>query len=341
VGALFLLKELAVSNRLRGGRAAILFFLFLLSMVSDNWLAAQDLLGMPTPRDPLQPGSVVLHGGGLVTDDVFDRFVELAGGRNARIVFVPVAGFRRELYSSDQTFFAAVSSRYSSWPALVRQGRAASFQFLYTDDPADADSANFCKALETATGVWFSGGWQSRLNYRFVGEYPRQTRFQKLLQGVLERGGVVGGTSAGTAAIPEIMTMWDERQYATAPATAVPAHGLGLLTRCIVEQHFDARSGRLERFTGLLRDTAQLDQLTGRRGAGEQMLGLAVEERTALVARGNQLQVLGTGMAHVFLKSRLGRSTTWHELAPRETAQLTRLARNTTAGAYEEVVLSR
>lgn len=196
-------------------------------------LCGQDLLGMPTPRDPQQPGAVVLHGGGAITADVFNRFVELAGGKNARIVFVPCAGYRREWYDTDEEFLAALGSRYSSWTALVRQGRARSFQFLFTDDPEDADDAEFCKPLETATGVWFSGGWQSRLNYRFVGNFPQQTRFQGLLRHVVERGGVVGGTSAGTAALPEIMTMWDERESEGAPATARTAHGLGLLTKAI------------------------------------------------------------------------------------------------------------
>lgn len=301
----------------------------------------QDLLGMPTPRDPNYPGSIVLHGGGAISDDVFNRFVELAGGKTARIVFVPCAGYRREWYDSDEECIAALSYRYGSWPALARQGRVKSFQFLFTDDPGDADDEAFCKPLESATGVWFSGGAQSRLNYRFVGDYPTQTRFQKLLRAVLERGGAIGGTSAGTAAIPEIMTMWDERSYASAPATAVPAHGLGLMSRAIVEQHFDARGGRLERFTRLLRDSAQLDELAGRRGAGEQMIGLAVEEGTALIARGNSLQVLGSGAAHVFMKSRLGRTMSWTELTPGETAWLTRSARGVTGIVYEEVALSR
>ena len=318
-----------------------LVLLILIGSSAAAELRAQDMLGMPTPLDPQQPGSVVLHGGGAITGDVFNRFVELAGGRNARIVFVPCAGFRREAYATDEEFFGALNSRYSSWPALVRDGRARSFQFLYTDNPADANDADFCKPLETATGVWFSGGWQSRLNYRFVGNFPQQTRFQKVLQNVMERGGVVGGTSAGTAAIPEIMTMWEERETADAPATARAAHGLGLLTKAIVEQHFDGKSGRLERFTGLLRNNTQLDELAGRRGAGEQMIGLAVEERTALVARGNQLQVLGTGSAHVFVKSRLGRTTSWTELTPGETVWLTRTARGATNIAFEEVAIAR
>lgn len=311
-------------------------------LAAPDWSQGQEsLLGMPAPRDPASPGAIVLHGGGTVTDDAFERFVELAGGKNARIVFVPCAGFRREWYASDATYLAVVGSRYGSWPALAQNGQIRSFQFLYTDNPADADDVIFTKPLETATGVWFSGGLQSRLNYRFVGNYPQQTRFQKLLRDVLVRGGVVGGTSAGMAAIPEVMTFAEDRPYTSGPASVVAAHGFGLLTRAIVEQHFDARGGRLERFTGLLRDSGQLDQLAGRRGAGEQMIGLAVEERTALVLQGNQLQVAGTGAAHVFLKSRFGRSLNWTELAPGETAFLTRNAKGITSIAYEEIALAR
>jgi len=94
----------------------------------------------------------------------------------------------------------------------------ADFRFLYTDDPDDADSTAFVKAVHQATGVWFSGGDQLRLNYRFVGKHPAQTKFQIALRRVVERGGVVGGTSAGTAAIPEIMTLWSERMHEAASA---------------------------------------------------------------------------------------------------------------------------
>src|SRR5256885_2260695 len=78
------------------------------------------------------------------------------------------------------------------------------------------------------------------------------------LRAVLARGGGVGGTRAGMAALPRIMTLYQRRRRAGAPLSVVAAHGLGLLDDAIVEQHFDSRTGRLERFTGLLRDSAQL-----------------------------------------------------------------------------------
>jgi cyanophycinase len=211
------------------------------------------------------------------------------------------------------------STDLSSWRAGAKRH---SFQFLYTDNDTDSDDAEFCKPLETATGVWFCGGQQSALNYRFVGDHPSQTRFQALLQKVVERGGAVGGTSAGMAALPEIMTLWDGSYSAGGPRSVVTAHGLGLMRRAIVEQHFDTRGGRLERFTGLLRDSARLDQLAQRENAGARMVGLAVEEPAALVIQGDRLQALGNGSCHVFVKTPTGKSLVWSELESGEIAEL-------------------
>src|SRR5262249_21739333 len=244
--------------------------------------AGDNVLGLPKPRDAHRPGAVVLHGGGRLTNRAFDRFVALAGGQRARIVLVPSAGYRPRDYDSDKQFLTAMRRRFSSWVHLASTGQVTSFEFLYTDNPDDADNAAFVRPLATATGVWFCGGDQTRLNYRFVGRFPRQTKFQSALRGVLERGGVVGGTSAGMAVLPEIMTLRQDQRRTAGPLSAVAGHGLGILTAAIIEQHFDGRNGRLERFTNLLRDGQQLDKLSGRGGAGAKMLGLAVEESTAL-----------------------------------------------------------
>ena len=283
-----------------------------------------NLLGMPEPLVPGKMGALLLHGGGAINDQTFERFVQLAGGKKARIVFVPSAGFRRGWYTSDAEMVADLSNRYSSWARLAERKQVESFEFLFTDDPDDADDPKFTKPLENATGVWFSGGDQLRLNYRFVGSYPQQTRFQRGLIWVMQRGGVVGGTSAGMAAIPEIMTLWDERQNFEAPASVVPGHGFGLLRQAIVEQHFDARGGRLERFTALLRDSHGLDQLAGRRGTGLNMIGLAAEEGAGLLVQGNRIEALGDANVHVFLKSTDGKAIAWHQLAPGESAVLDR-----------------
>jgi cyanophycinase len=279
-------------------------------------------LGLVPARDPRRPGAVLLHGGGAITGDARARFLQLAGGKDARIVLVPSATFGRRHYGNQHQFAAAMRRQFPSWVRLVSTGRIRHLEFLATDDPADAEDAAFARPLASATGVWFCGGDQLRLNYRYVGKFPRRTRFQQALRDVVARGGVVGGTSAGMAALPEVMTLAQERYRPTEPYRVVAGHGLGLFDAAIVEQHFDVRNGRLERFTGLLRDSARLDRLTGRPAAGARMFGLAVETGTALVLQSNRLEVLGTGNVHVFIKSPDGRTTTWHTLASAEKAIL-------------------
>lgn len=290
--------------------------------------SAQDsVIGLPAPRDPEKPGAVLLHGGGWITQDAFDRFVELAGGPQARIVLVPSAGYRRADYDDDAEYDAAMRRRFSSWVRLVKTGRARSVKFLSTDDPDDADDEDFVRPLRNATGVWFCGGDQARLNYRFVGGFPRRTLFQESLREVLERGGVVGGTSAGMAALPVVMTIRevkDDDDDEDGPFMAVARHGLGLFDRAIVEQHFDRRNGRLERFLGLLRDSFRLDEASGMDGVGARMLGLAVEENAGLVVRGDRLEVVGSRSAHVFLKTDDDESVVWRTLRPGDTGTLRR-----------------
>lgn len=287
-------------------------------------VAEDNILGLPKSQNAQRPCAVVLHGGASFTDDAFERFIALAGSRQARIVLIPSAGYRVRNYDTEQQFLALLRRRFSSWVRLASTGHIKSFQFLYTDDPNAADDEAFIRPLTTATAVWFSGGDQTRLNYLFVGRFPQQTKFQAALRGVLERGGVVGGTSAGMAVLPQIMTLTQDQRRTAGPLSAVAAHGLGLLTGAIVEQHFDGRNGRLERFTDLLRDSQRLDRLTGHAGAGAKMLGLAVEEGTALVVQEDRLEVLGKGDAHVFLKSPSDYTMVWHTLRSGSKAMLQR-----------------
>jgi cyanophycinase len=285
------------------------------SVVADN------IRELPIPDELHQPGSIMLHGGERLTIEAFDCFVNLAGGPEAKIVLIPSAGYRTSDYDSLERFTSVINRNFRPWTQLPSRGKASSVEVLHTDDPRDANDEAFVQPLTKATGVWFSGGDQMQLAYRYVGSFPYQTRIQVALRGVLERGGVVGGTSAGMAALPEVMTV-TETAYRGSPSQAVVAHGLGLLTNAIVEQHFDGRSGRFERFAGLLRDDERLDIMTGRDGAGARMLGFAVEERTALVLQSNRLSVVGNGSAHVFIKSLEQPQIAWHTLRPQSNALL-------------------
>src|SRR5206468_325549 len=55
-------------------------------------LDADNPLFLPTPLDPGKPGAVLLHGGEgehQLSNEIFDWFIQRAGGKNAKIVLIP------------------------------------------------------------------------------------------------------------------------------------------------------------------------------------------------------------------------------------------------------------
>jgi cyanophycinase len=168
-------------------------------------------------------GSLVLVGGGNLPDAVRQRFLELAGGKEARIVIIPSA-------SSNPN---APALSYAFW----KTAPVKSVRMLHTTSRLEADNPKFYGRLREATGVWISGGDQCRLTALYSG-----TGVERELRNVLARGGVVGGTSAGASVVSGVMMTGADHA----------GKGYGLMPDAIVDQHFSNR-GRLPRLLGLLR----------------------------------------------------------------------------------------
>jgi len=208
-------------------------------------------------------GALVIVGGGGLPDDVRDRFLELAGGANAHLVIIPTANIK-----ADQ--FHALKS-YTFW----RSQKVHSVVFLHARKREEANDPAFVRPLTEATGVWFSGGDQSRVLATYHG-----TTVEKELHNVLHRGGVIGGTSAGAAIMSPVMITGGISE-------ASVGAGFGFLPGFVVDQHFQQRN-RFARLLGVLRRHPQL-------------FGLGIDEQTAVVVRGHSLTVLGESNAHLYL----------------------------------------
>ena len=113
-------------------------------------------------------------------------------------------------------------ARYSSW----REYRTASLDYLDAQSRDEADAAKFLAPLKKATGIWIGGGSQSRLARLYGG-----TKTEAAIIDVLNRGGAVGGTSAGAA-------IMSQRMIRQVPSTreVVVDRGFALLTGAIVDQ---------------------------------------------------------------------------------------------------------
>ena len=145
-----------------------------------------------SPTTPLlaDRGSLVICGGGGLPESVRREFLELAGGPKAKIVVIPTA-------SGDADGPAAARAEFvEPW---IKRG-VASATVLHTRSKARADEPDFTRPLDDATGVWFGGGDQSRVTEVYLG-----TGVERALHRVLDRGGVIGGTSAGAAIMSRVM----------------------------------------------------------------------------------------------------------------------------------------
>jgi len=283
-------------------------------------------LNLPPPRKANAPGAIVLHGGGELSDEIFGRFIELAGGKQARILLIPSGSYvrgrmgvnGREFNESAAAFEARLKDRFGGWFDAVDEGEIAEFRLLWTDNQQDMHDPQFVAALQRATGVWIPAAYQGKLAWRFAPKYSdvdSESLFQRALRDVVARGGVVGGLGGGMAALPEVMIAGDSGQQ-RGPAVADLSPGLALFSGAVVDQLFDARGGRLERFTGLLKDSARLNRNVTWPASGRNMIGLAVETETALILRGDTVEAIGEQRGHIFLKANGDRTVAWRILSP-------------------------
>ena len=224
------------------------------------------------PAEPEVPGgALVIVGGGGLPAEITQRFIELAGGPESPIVVLPTA-------NPDP-----LPPRPRDGDFLIRAG-AKNVHVLAARRRDEIESAGFLDVLKQARGIWFGGGRQ----WRFVDAYEG-TRAVTAFHDVLRRGGVIGGSSAGATiqgdylvrgsplGNEEMMALGYERGFAFLPGTAI-------------DQHFSQR----KRFA----DMTQVMQ------AHPQLLGIGLDESTAIVVQGRCAEVLGKNKVHFYDRRR-------------------------------------
>ena len=213
-------------------------------------------------------GAVLAAGGGELGPEIYGRFLALAGGEKAHIVLIPTAG--------------AEEGSHDAWTALeaLQKAGAQHIEVLHTRNRAVADLAAFASPLRDATGVWISGGRQYRLVDVYLG-----TRTQREMEGVLERGGVIGGNSAGASVLATTLIRGGASDNTTVLDRS-REEGFGFLRGVAIDQHLLAR-GRENDLIGVLRDRPEL-------------LGIGVDEATALVVTGDIGSVIGKGRVAIY-----------------------------------------
>jgi cyanophycinase len=220
--------------------------------------------GEPVHGPPeLKSGSLVIVGGGSMPKDVVDRFVELAGGRDARIAVLPTAVRRSE--TTDEV------------PGFLKQAEVSSITVL-TERYSEVETEAFQSAMKSATGVWFGGGRQ----WNFVDAYEGTTAIE-LFHDVLRRGGVIGGSSAGATIQGEFLVRGHPLGNTVMMAEGYE-RGFAFLPGVAIDQHF-AQRGRQPDLLPVIKRHPKL-------------LGIGIDEGTAVVVTGSKAEVIGLHSAH-------------------------------------------
>lgn len=207
------------------------------------------------PRPAGAPGTLILAGGGVNVPAIVQRFTEITKG--GPIVVIPTALEDRELGAERLKSLAKTTADLFHSSDIV---------VLHTRDRAVADSEEFVKPLRRARGVWMMGGETEYLLHAYQG-----TRTETEMKRVLGRGGVVGGTSAG--AIVQVSAVPSRDGHSV-------VRGFGFLPGVIVWPHWSERHAEddlvkiAERF---------------------QLLGVGIDEATAIVVQGDRVEVAGDG----------------------------------------------
>jgi cyanophycinase len=242
-----------------------------------------------SPETPLPSagGKLVICGGGVLPIQLRNRFIELAGGSQARVVVITTASVFAD---TDK-----MEAKLGFW----REQELASLTILHTRSRRTADDATFVAPLRTATGVWFVGGNQNWLTETYLGTLAEQE-----IRGVLARSGVVGGTSAGAAIMSPVMIRRDRPEVQTGP-------GFGFLPGTVVDQHFLKRN-RQSRLLKVLDSYPDL-------------VGLGIDEGTGVVVDGNRLSVVGESQVVVCSSATSEGPQPMQSLQPGTEADLTEL----------------
>lgn len=223
-------------------------------------LVAQVCLAQKPTTGP-EKGHLIIAGGALRDAGVFNKFIELSGGKDALIVVIPTAGGYEVTAQRKQEII-------NQW----KKRGANNVKILHTTDPKESDREAFASVIDQAGGVWFPGGRQWRLADSYL-----NTKVHDKLHDLLKRDGVIGGSSAGATIQGSYLARGDTKTN----TIMVGDHeeGLGFVKNMAIDQHTLARNRHYDMFEIL--------------EVYPDLLGMALDENTAVLVSGNSFEVMG------------------------------------------------
>lgn len=238
-------------------------------------------------------GNLIIIGGAEDKEDrceILNKVVEMSGGSSSRIVIMTTATEHPD----------EVGSMYRE---IFKRLGVGNVETVNINLRRDASDDEYIRLINECSCIFFTGGDQLRITSLLGG-----TSAYEALHSAYDRGALIVGTSAGASAMSSNMIVEGEDDDAPKYCTLKMAPGLGILSEVIIDQHF-AQRGRIGR---LLVAVAQ----------NPYMLGVGIDEDTAIIVRENIFSVIGSQTVTVVDGMYLSHSNV-SELKPEEPLALT------------------
>jgi cyanophycinase len=222
----------------------------------------------PTRHGPENGSLLIIGGNEGANKAIWNKFTELAGGKDRAVIVVVTAA------SGDSAAFdnRAVEN-------IKKQTGIKNVSLLHTSDLKTANSEKFIEPLKNATGVFFVGGRQWRVADSYLNTLTHKAFFD-----VLNRGGVIAGTSAGASIQGSFLWRGDTH----GPQITIGDHtqGLGFLKNSAIDQHILVRNREFD-LVDLIKKSPKL-------------IGIGIDEATAVVVQKDTLEVVGNSFVAIY-----------------------------------------
>lgn len=237
----------------------LLFLCFLLVFVSKGIAQKNSFFN--------HKGSLIIIGGGSIPDTLFTLFANACGGKDQPVVYIPTAT-SDEKYIQEGGHLVKFSTKgFTNLSTIHARTKLA------------ADEAKNIALMKKAKGVFLGGGDQALLTASYLG-----TNLYNELIALLDRGGVIMGTSAGATVMGSLLVGGDARIDLTKKYNFEPA--FSFMTNTAIDQHVLARDRQFD-LIPVIENYPNT-------------LGIAIDESTAIVVAGNEFKVMGQSYALIY-----------------------------------------
>jgi len=245
-------------------KISLLLFIILLLPVES--LAQQNKVTTGNKNGTL----IAIGGGEIGHTSIMKEFRKIAGGDSAKIVVIPTA------FVKDNEIDTLLLKRN------FKEYGIPNFTILHSNDSKEVNTDDFVQPIKEATGVYFTGG----RHWRIADSYLNTKVHRELLK-LLDRGGVIAGSSAGATIQGSYLARGDTKNN----QIMMGDHeiGFGFISNIAIDQHVLSRNRQFDMFTILEKKP--------------ELLGVGIDESTAIIIKGDILEVIGESYVIIYDKS--------------------------------------